>query len=166
MPQNDYLAVDESRLVDGAVSGRKLDTGLQEQLANQALLASTAVEAVTAHTRLVITGADDADGSVTFTIQAFDGGGAELAEQVEVHVWTSGRAGADLGVAVAIATTFAPTTGVIMSTHTAAADFVILSDANGTIVMDADDDQDGALYCMAALGGRVVSIAATATGHA
>lgn len=154
-------------IADNAVEAAALINGIQDVLGNLALQnGETKGIHKLLRPSLFMKGVDDADGTVTFTIQVIDGGGTALAEQNEVHVWTSGRGGADLGVSAAIATTFAPTTGVTMSELTADGDFLILSDTNGTIVMDADDDQDGALYCMAEIGGRTYSATATASGDA
>lgn len=155
--------IGEKDIADGAVTSEKLEDGVKDAVVASAFPQATGVEYYKyLRPSLIMTMADDGDQTTTFTIQVVDGGGTNLAEQNEVHVWTSGRAGADLGVAVAIAGTFAPTTGVIMSTLTAKADFLILSDTNGTIVMDADDSQAGALYCMASIGGRTYSIVGAA----
>lgn len=146
-------------IADNAVEDIALIDGLQGLLGNLVLQAG---ETKGVHKllrpSLFMKSADDGDQTSTFTIQIIDGGGTALAEQNVVHVWTSGRGGATLGTAVAIAGTFAPTTGVIMSTLTAKGDFLILSDTNGTIVMDSDDSQAGDTHCMASIGGRTYTI--------
>jgi len=125
---------------------------------------SSAVQDLVAYLTIGAENKGTPDGTATVTIQAKDANGADLAAQVLVRTWTSGRAGADMAAAAAIATDYSVTTGTEIEEITADGDYVVLTDATGLIVMDADDGQDGTLYFMAEVGGLTYSSSVAITG--
>lgn len=125
---------------------------------------ASAVQDVLAYVTIVAANKGTPDGTASVTIQAKDAAGNDLAARCLVRTWTSGRAGADMGAPAAIDTDYSVTTGTEIEEVTADGDYIVLTDASGTIVMDADDTQDGTLYFMADIGGLVYSDSVAITG--
>ena len=97
--------------------------------------------------------ADDADGTGTATIQST--AGRQL-----VRAWIGT---ADFGAPVA-QTDFSVTTGTELSERTADADYEVISDATGLVVMNIIA-ADATYYVMAEIDGRIYSKAVTITGN-
>jgi len=100
---------------------------------------------------LTLTGADDADGTGSLTVQAKDGAGNNLSANVLARVWigTANDYGADA------LTGFTSTTGTTKETVTANAELLVISDASGTIVCDVNNGGAGTLYAWAECSGQV-----------
>jgi len=114
---------------------------------------------------LAVSTVDNADGTGTATIQLKDAAGNNLSQRGLVRVWTSGRAGADMGAPVAIAVGFSVAGGTEIEEVTADADRIVLSEADGSLSIDpVDDAQDGTLWVMAEYAGIVVSASVAITG--
>lgn len=114
---------------------------------------------------LAVSTVDNADGTGTATIQLKDAAGNNLSQRGLVRVWTSGRAGADMGAPVAIAVGFSVAGGTEIEEVTADADRIVLSEADGSLSIDpVDDGQDGTLWVMAEYAGIVVSASVAITG--
>lgn len=102
--------------------------------------------------RVTVTGADLASaGTGTATIQAYDGEGAELAENVLARVWV-GTAAAYVPAAL---TGFSVTTGTTNVTHTANAIHDVVSDATGEIVMALDAGGADSVWVWASVAGQI-----------
>lgn len=102
---------------------------------------------------ILVTGADDADGTGTATIQVRDAGNNNLAQRFRVRAWISTS---DFGAPVA-ATDFSVTTGTELDEKTADADYEVIGDATGAVVMNIDNGGAGSVYVMAEIDGRIYS---------
>ncbi len=111
---------------------------------------------------LAVSAADQTDGTADITIQLKDAAGNNLATKALVHCWL---ADTDGGAPAAPETTLDPSTGTVITTHTANADLDVISDANGTIVL-VNTDENGTTYLMAEIMGVVYSAEVTVTGNA
>ena len=102
---------------------------------------------------LTLTGADDGDGTGTCTIQAKDAAGNNLAERFLVRTWI-----ADVEYSEPDPQTdYSVTTGEEMVEIEANADYRVISDASGTILMNIDAGGAKSVYCMAEIDGRIYS---------
>lgn len=139
--------IGKRRLRNNEVTPAKLSAALQDDIP-----------------QLTVVGINGADGTGSFLITVNDANGTTITgEGFLIRAWTSGRAGADLGAPVAVATDFSVAQGTEIDEITADADYRVLTSA-GSIEMDVDDGQDGTLYCMAELDGRVYSGSVAITG--
>ena len=103
--------------------------------------------------QLAVTGADDADGTGSATIQLRDAAGEALAAVARIRVWISS---ADMGAPSAV-TDFSVTTGTQLAERTADADYEVLTDETGLAIMNVDNGGAGTVYVMADVGGRIAS---------
>lgn len=142
---NAHIAADAdiagSKLADGGTTAAKLATAVQDLVPY-----------------LTVTGADDTDGTGTATIQVKDAAGNNLAQRFRVRTWIST---ADFGAPVA-RTDFSVTTGTQLREITANADYEVISDATGLVVMNIDEGGAGTVYVMAEINGRIYSSGAIA----
>ena len=106
---------------------------------------------------------DDADGTGYMDIQAKDAGLIDdLGERVRMRCWIGT---ADFGAPVAqLDTDFSVTTGTELREITANADYEVISDATGNVVMNIVA-ADGTYYVMAEVDGRIYSDSVTITGN-
>jgi len=111
---------------------------------------------------LTMTGADDADGTGTMTIQLKDASGDNLSERALVRVWFSDTA--EYGAPATAGTDFSASTGTVIKEIDADQDYDILADATGKVVMEIDDGADNTYYVSAEVDGRVYSGSAVITG--
>lgn len=107
---------------------------------------------------LELTGQDGEDGTGTMIIQAVDGGGNLLAERFRVRCW---RSASEFG-APAAASDFSVAAGTELREITADADYEVISDAAGQVVMDISDA--GTHWVMAEVDGRLYAASVTITG--
>ena len=110
--------------------------------------------------RVTVACADNADGTLTATIQLTDADGEDVAAQAIIPVWTSATAGA----AVEAATEIAATTGIILDEAVANGLITGVTDSNGALVLTVTDG-DGEVFVNAAAGARVTSDSATISGN-
>ena len=106
---------------------------------------------------LKITGVDNEDGTGKVTIQAQDVNGNDLAGRFLFRVWRGASAYAD---STAI-TDFDVDTGAILETVTANADFEVITDDAGKVVMDVEDAAEH--HIMATAGGPIYAFEITVT---
>lgn len=111
---------------------------------------------------LTITGADNADGTGTMSIQAKDAAANNLAERVLVRVWFSDTAA--YAAPAAATTDFSVATGTQIREITADSYYEAITDATGLVEMTIDDGADGTYYVSAEIDGRVYSGSVTITG--
>ena len=102
---------------------------------------------------LLLTGADDADGTGACTIQARDGGNNNLAQRFLVRTWIADAEYSEPDPQ----TGFTVTTGELMRLIEAQADHDVISDATGLILMDINIGAPKAVYVMAEIDGRIYS---------
>jgi hypothetical protein len=104
---------------------------------------------------LSISVATESSNHIAVTIQLDENDGTNIAELFLAHVWLSDTAGgAETG------TTpdgdFTATTGTLLEEITADERQLVISDANGTIVMDVeDDDADNDWYLVVEFDGKI-----------
>jgi len=110
---------------------------------------------------ITLTGADDADGTGTMSIQIKDAAGNALAQRFRVRCWLGT---ADVGAPVAD-TDFSVTTGTELGEIVANADYEAISDATGLVVMNINVAVDGTYYVMAEVDGRIYSGSVAITGN-
>lgn len=137
---NEHLATDiitGDEIADDAVSSEHLDDGLQDSLPTLALSA-----------------VDGTNGTAAVTIQVKDADGNDLAQVSKVHVWTDDT---EFGAPTAI-TGLTAATGTVISSLTANADLLVVSDATGEIVLTANNAGAGTIYIMAEVNGKVYSL--------
>ena len=103
---------------------------------------------------ITLTGTDDEDGTGSVELQMVDTLGNEIAENNLVRVWISTS---DMGAAAAV-TGFGATTGTETFEYLAEADYDVISDEDGTIVMDINNGGAGTVYVMAAIMGKIYSV--------
>ena len=108
---------------------------------------------------LTLTGTDDEDGTGSVEIQVADTLGNDIETNNLVRTWVSTT---DMGAAAAI-TGYAVSTGTEAYEYLSEADYDIISDADGTIVMDIDNGGAGTVYVMAAIMGKIYSVAVVIT---
>ncbi len=102
---------------------------------------------------LVVTGADDGDGTGSATIQAKDAAGNDLAQRFRVRTWI---ANTDYGSPSA-KTDFSVTTGTELAEVIADADYEVICDSGGQVVMNIDLGGAGTVYVLAEVDGRIYS---------
>ncbi len=111
--------------------------------------------------QLDLTGTDDADGTGTMAIQVEDAAGNNLAAQFRVRCWLStSYEGAPVAEA-----DFSVITGTELREITADADYEVISDATGLVVMNIDVADDDTYYVMAEVNGRIYSGPVAITGN-
>ena len=111
--------------------------------------------------KLSLTGNDDADGTGTMTIQALDAAGNSLAQRFLARVWIADAEYSEPDGQ----TDFSVTTGEQMREVEADADYEVIADATGQIVMDIDTATDKTVYVMAAIDGRIWTGSVAITGN-
>jgi len=158
MTWNDHLAIDESRLVDGNVTGRKLETGLLEALNSLSVQHSVTTSMLTAVQPLVpwlsMNWVDLLSaGTGTLTIQVKDAAGLNLAERFFIRTWIADAEFSEPDAQ----TDYSVSTGEVFKEDEADADYRVISDANGTVVMAIDCGGAKTVYCMAEMDGRIWS---------
>jgi len=121
----------------GAITGSKLSDAVQDAMAN-----------------LNVTSGGEVGDTHTVTIQARDFSDNNTAERFLVRVWVDD---AEYGAPDATGNTVTVTTGTIYETRTANADYLIVSDANGTVVITLTVSGAATRYVMAEIDGRVYS---------
>ena len=110
---------------------------------------------------LALTGADDADGTGTMTIQVRDAAGANLAGRFRIRAWI-----ADAEYSAPDAQTdFSVTTGEALGEITADADYDVITNATGAAVMNIDTATNKTVYVMAELDGRITTGSVAITGN-
>ena len=112
--------------------------------------------------KLNLTGVDDADGTGSMTIQLQDGDGASLSSRFLVRTWFGGTTEY---AAPSADTDFSVTTGTQIREITADADYEVLADASGTIVMNIDTVTNDTFYVMAEIDGKVYTGSVAITGN-
>lgn len=110
---------------------------------------------------LALSGVDDADGTGTMTIQVRDAANASLAQRFLVRVWIADAEFSEPDAQ----TDFSVTTGEQMREIEADADYEVISDASGTIVMNIDTAGDKTVYVMAEIDGRIYTGSVAITGN-
>ena len=102
---------------------------------------------------IALTGTDDKDNTGTMSIQVRDAAGNNLAQRSRVRTWISTS---DYGAPVA-RTDFSVTTGTELQEVEANADYEVITDATGKVVMNIDEGGAGTVYVMAEVNGRIYS---------
>ena len=110
---------------------------------------------------LLLTGADDGDGTGTMTIQVRDAADNNLAQRFCVRAWIADAEYSEPDAQ----TDFSVTTGEQLRELEADADYEAISDANGTLVMDIDTTTDKTVYVMAEVDGRIYTGSVAITGN-
>lgn len=110
---------------------------------------------------LFLTDTDDGDGTGTMAIQVQDADGNNLAQRFRVRCWLSTG---DYGAPVAD-TDFSVITGTELREITANADYEVISDASGLVLMNIDTVANGNYYVMAEVDGRIYRATITITGN-
>ncbi len=106
---------------------------------------------------LTVVGVDNEDGTGTFTVQAKDIDGNNLAGRFLIRTWRGATAYAtDTAI-----TGFAVATGTLLESVTDDADLEVITDATGKIVLTATDD--GEHHVMATAGGPIYTGTVTVT---
>lgn len=102
---------------------------------------------------LTLTGADDGDGTGSVTLQVQDAGGNNLAERCLVRTWIADAEYSEPDAQ----TDYSVTTGEQHRQIEADADYEVISDATGQVVMNIDAGGAKSVYCMAEIDGRIYS---------
>ena len=102
---------------------------------------------------LLLTGADDGDGTGSCTIQARDAANNNLAQRFLVRTWIADAEYSEPDPQ----TGFTVTTGELMRQIEANADHEVISNASGAVVMDIDAGGAKTIYVMAEADGRIYS---------
>ncbi len=110
---------------------------------------------------ITITSVDEEDGTATVTIQVKDAAGNNLAERFLVRTWLGG---AEYGAPMA-QTDFSVDIGTEIREIYATADYEVMSDATGRVVMRVEANPDGTYYVMAEVDGRICSGSVAITGN-
>jgi len=111
--------------------------------------------------QLDLSGTDDTDGTGTMTIQAQDAGGNALAQRFLARAWIADAEYSEPDAQ----TDFSVTTGEQMREIEADADYEVISDGSGTIVMNIDAATDKTVYVMAEVDGRIWTGSVAITGN-
>jgi hypothetical protein len=112
---------------------------------------------------LSLTGADDADGTGTLTIQVKDGLNAtNVSERILARIWSSGTTEY---AAPSALTDLSVTTGTQIEEVTADADYWVLSNGSGQIVMNVNTATNDTFYFTVAYGKTVYSESIAITGN-
>jgi len=109
---------------------------------------------------LTFTDTDDADGTGTMEIQVQDMAGIDIAERYAIRTWI---AASDFGTPAA-QTDFSVTTGTEIQEVEANADYEVVCDATGLVLMNIVA-ADATYYVMAEVDGRIYSESIAITGN-
>jgi len=138
------ISGDVVRAKDGGMTIAKLAAAVQDLMPN-----------------LNLTGQNDGDGTGTMTIQARDAANNNLAERFRVRAWIADAQWSEPDAQ----TDFSVTTGEQLRELEANADYEVISDANGTVVMNIDTAADKTVYVMAEIDGRICTGSVAITGN-
>lgn len=100
---------------------------------------------------LNVSAVDNAGGTATLTVQALNIDGTDYLENVLTRIWVGT---ADDFAAVAI-TGITVATGTSKETVTANAEYLVISDATGTITLTLNNGGAGTIYAWAEIGGSI-----------
>jgi hypothetical protein len=100
---------------------------------------------------LDVSAVDGTDGTAALTVQALDVDGTDYEENVFTRIWvgTADDFGADA------ITGITATTGTLKEAVTANAEYLVISDATGTIELALDNGGAGTIYAWAEIGGKI-----------
>jgi len=100
---------------------------------------------------LDVSAVDGTDGTAALTVQALDVDGSDYEENVFTRIWvgTADDFGADA------ITGITATTGTLKEAVTANAEYLVISDATGTIELALDNNGAGTIYAWAEIGGKI-----------
>ncbi len=110
---------------------------------------------------LALTGADDADGTGTMTIQVRDAGNVALAGRYRIRTWIADAEYSEPDPQ----TDFSVTTGEALREIAADADYEVITDATGQVVMNIDTATDKTVYVMAEIDGAIYTGSVAITGN-
>lgn len=110
---------------------------------------------------LILTGADDGDGTGWMTIQVRDAANNDLAERFRVRAWIADAEYSEPDAQ----TDFSVSTGEELREIEADADYEAISDVWGTVVMHIDTAGDKTVYVMAEIDGRIYTGSVAITGN-
>jgi len=111
--------------------------------------------------KLTLTGVDGEDGTGTMSIQVKNLAGVNQAGRFRIRVWMGT---ASYGAPVAD-TDFSVGTGTQLAEIVADADYEVITDATGLVVMDIDLAADGTVHVMAEIDGRIYTASLAITGN-
>lgn len=107
-----------------------------------------------------MTGEDDEDGTGTMTVQCIDGAGNPLAGRFLLRAWVDDTA---YGAPTAL-TGFTASTGTTLQAVTANAHLLVITAADGSIVLELNPAANGTQHVMIEVGGRIFTASVSTTG--
>ena len=135
--------------VPGAIFWEEKDTNVWVVRVMMGVELTTAY--VAALPSLDVTAVDGTDGTATLTVQALDVDGSDYEENVLTRIWVGGADdfGADAITGITVST------GTSKEAVTANAEYLVISDATGTIELALNNGGAGTIYAWAEIGGKI-----------
>ncbi len=139
--------VDTVNVVDEAVDAAKLSAALQDLVPN-----------------ILLTGADDADGTGTMELQVRDADNNNLSHRFLIRVWIADAEYSEPDAQTNFDVVSGPG-GEIMREIEANADYDVITSATGFVVMSINTATDRTVYVMAEIDGRIYASTLAITGN-